>query len=414
MPSTPISKTYVFMRIAGHDTPVGILDLSAGTYRFAYAKSWLGNSDAFAIDPLNLPLGTNTFESRKLWLCFEDAGPDRWGKRVTLSLHSQAPGNAIEWLIASRGAGVGALRFSAALSKVLPDVPVPVYEDLKSLMEMADAIESGDVDVGGMDPRLAKALWHGSSMGGARPKVVVSKDGVQWIAKLGSRTDTFDQVKAESAFLQMAKDCGMFVETLQQDIVGGKPVLLVRRFDRVDQNPVHYLSANALINLHRLNPGDINSRASYGEIALIIRKISASPRADLAELYRRMAFNVLIGNTDDHLKNHGFLHEGKGQYRLSPAFDILPHPAQMSQNSLIVGDYGYESSLRNLLSNTLAYGLNSDEAKAIINNQINVLRLQDRYYDEVGLSQQDRVIMKRASSRLFVEKKSSLTDDFDL
>jgi serine/threonine-protein kinase HipA len=84
------------MRIAGHDTPVGILDLNAGTYRFAYAKSWLGNPDAFAIDPLNLPLGPNTFESRKMWLCFEDAGPDRWGKRVTLSMHSQAPSNPIE------------------------------------------------------------------------------------------------------------------------------------------------------------------------------------------------------------------------------------------------------------------------------------------------------------------------------
>jgi serine/threonine-protein kinase HipA len=318
----------------------------------------------------------------------------------------------VHWLIASRGAGVGALRFSAALSKVLQDMPVPAYEDLKSLMEMADAIESGDVDIEDMDPRLAKALWHGSSMGGARPKVVVSKDGVQWIAKLGSRADTFDQVKAESACLQMAKDCGMFIETFEQDIVGAKPVLLVRRFDRVDHCPVHYLSANALINLERLNPSDIHSRASYGEIALIIRKISASPRADLLELYRRMAFNVLIGNTDDHLKNHGFLHEGKGQYRLSPAFDILPHPAQMSQNSLIVGEYGYECSLRNLLCNTHAYGLEIDEAKAIINDQINILRHQDLYYDHVGLSSQDRVIMKRACSRLFLEKKQSLADDF--
>lgn len=395
------------MRLAGVDTPVGVLDMNNGLFRFAYGKSWLANDKAFAIDPINLPLSEKVYSDRFLWHCFEDALPDRWGQRVVLALHRQPPRNLIEWLISARGAGVGALRFSGALSKVLPDAQIPDYEDLKDLMALAEAIDRGEMTPDSFDPRLAKALWHGSSMGGGRPKVVVMKDGLSWIAKLGASNDQFDQVRAEYAFMKMAGDCGLHVEDCELDVVAGQPVFFAKRFDQSSHTPVHYLSACALVNLHRVNPNDMQSRASYSEIAHLIRKISAAPKQDLSELYGRMTFNVLIGNTDDHMKNHGFLHAGKGLYRLSPAFDILPHPGQVQQHALIIGAHGFDSSLENLLSDVSAYGLNKDEAQAIIDRQIDVIGKSASYFKQAGISQQDEVILNRACRRLFESKCSA-------
>lgn len=398
----PISKAYVFVINKGKEQPIGVVDMNNGVYRFAYGKKWLVNPNAFSIDPINLPLSDKTYLSSKLWGCLEDATPDNWGKKVLLSLHSHQPQNPIEWLLASRGAGVGDLGFSATLTKLAKMNPTPRFDDLVSLMEVAHEIDEGDDNV---DPALAKMLWYGSSMGGARPKVTVSHDGYEWIAKLGRDEDVFDQVRAEHACLNIARTCGLDVSHSELIEVGGKPVLLVKRFDRAGDARLHYLSAYAAIHPERAKPNDPESIISYAKLAEIVRRISSQPKKDLRELFSRMSLNCLIGNSDDHLKNHGFLRIVRDEYRLSPAFDILPHPEQMSEQALMVGKYGRRSTVENVLSGCENFGLSHAEAKAIVDSQIKVLSKSHDFFREAGMNERDIRLLHKACNRLTPQKQ---------
>lgn len=409
--STPISKAYVFMRLNGVDTPIGVIEQKGGQFIFGYGKSWQANPEAFSIDPLNLPLSTEIYRSEKLWPCFDDATPEKWGRRVIQAVHRTPPRNEIEWLLISRGAGVGALRFSGALNKVLDDIAPPRFEDLVDLIGMADSIAKGEVDPDTIDPRLAKTIQYGSSMGGARPKVTVSDGANAYIAKLTRHDDLFDQVRAEAAFLQMAKAAGLRVEEFQLHEVEDKTVLAVKRFDRSNRGSVHYLSAYALVNPQRVRISDPESVISYRNLAHIVRKVSASPADDLRELFGRMCFNVLIGNTDDHLRNHGFLHAHGEQYRLSPVFDVLPHPEQTAEHALQVGKHGRVSSIENLLSGVSDYGLSLRQAKDILRHQAAVVADHQRFFDEIGLKTQDQAILRRICTRLLSDVERYLNQE---
>lgn len=399
---TPISKAYVFASIGlGAPRPVGVVRQGDGRFEFAYAQSWLGWEGAFAIDPLNLPLVVGSASSRRLWGCLEDATPDNWGRKVLLATRSQQPSNDIEWLLATRGSGVGCLLFSASRS-MLPELyQPPEFAELEELLRAAEALEQG---LAPSDDALMRLLWHGSSMGGARPKITVSHEGREWIAKLGRHDDVFDQPRAEYASLRMAEAANVPVPEHRLIEIAGRSVLMIQRFDRSPTGKAHYLSTNALIKPDRVRDGDINSPVSYLRISEILRRISADAQADMEDLYRRMAFNVLIGNSDDHLKNHGCLRQKGGEYRLSPAFDLLPHPGQLAEQALVIGTQGRAANLSNVLSACERFGLQASGAQRVIDEVGEVVGRSRAYFQEAGMGEVECEILSNCCSRLLMSQ----------
>ena len=395
---TPISKAYVFSTLSGEPIPVGVIALRDGVFSFGYAKSWLANPDAYALDPLHLPLIDGSHQSSRLFGVLADSLPDNWGQRVILATHRQAPANAIEWLLASRGRGVGALTYSASRSHVLPNNQPPQLRDLDRLLgAMNDIQASRPVD----DPELIHLIEYGSSFGGARPKTIIQDGGREWLAKLPRKDDAFNQIGAEAASLAMARDLGLNVPDFRVHVSGNQPVLLVARFDREGGQPIaHYLSGESALNLRKIRETDFARDYSYAGLAAIIRKLSDNSPSDLVELYIRMTFNVAIGNTDDHLKNHGFVFSPASGWRLAPAFDLLPHPGQLSDHAIGVGTEGRRSSIENALSRSGVFGLSHSEAERIVGRVLEVASSARYYFSHYGVPETDSRSLAGICSRL--------------
>ncbi|MEH6688774.1 MAG: HipA domain-containing protein [Halopseudomonas sabulinigri] len=395
---TPISKAYVFTQLKGEYVAAGVLAESHSGFRFAYAQSWKTNPEAYSLDPLNLPLGDQEFSSRKCWGCLLDAGADNWGQRVLMATHRQVPANQIEWLISARGTGVGSVVISASRNQLPTMLAPPDFALVSEMMVQAEQlIQEGRVDeIAALPEHIQKALVYGSSMGGARPKFTVADDGSEWICKLSRSDDTFNQPIAEMASLNMATDCGLTVPRHKLHMVGGRSVLMIERFDRDKEGfKRHYLSSFALLNPNKAIDGDPEGVMSYIRIADVIGKVSAAPAADRKELFTRMVLNVAVGNTDDHLRNHGFLHVGGERYRLSPVFDVLPHPKQITQMALSIGRDGREASLENALSMHERFGLSRDEAIDAIDNVTRVTQNANQYFVDAGASKLEAGVLHK-------------------
>lgn len=397
----PIGNAFVFSaHSVGDPVPVGEVAMHGSGYNFRYANSWLARPNAFAIDPLNLPLTGNQYSSSRMFGVLDDATPDNWGRRVLLATHKQHPQNDIEWLLASRGAGVGCLLFSASRNQLPTLHQPPQFEDLEKIMAGLDQVEKGDID---LPPEIARLFEFGSSMGGARPKVTVAHEGKEWIAKLGRSDDVFDQPRAEFASLQMAQAAGLPAAGHKLVEVAGKPVLMVERFDRHEgTGREHYISCNSLVSAEkpRMRVGALDGAVSYSKIADVLKKVSDDATFDMRELYRRMAFNVLIGNSDDHLKQMGLLLTSTSGYCLAPVFDVLPHPTQLGLQALIIGNEGRVSTVSNLLSTPERFGLGMDEAKSIVTEVYSVVREAASFFEAAGCSGADISILAKVCTRL--------------
>ncbi len=404
---TPIGSAFVFSaHEGGSPLPVGQIAIHGNGFAFKYANSWLERPTAFAVDPINLPLGDQQFSSPKIWGVFEDGTPDSWGRRVLLATHTQHPQNDIEWLIASRGAGAGCLLYSASRTQLPALHQPPGFEDLEKLLRLTAQIQNGDIDA---TPEMTKLLSYGSSMGGARPKVTIIYQGAEWIAKLDRSDDLFNQPRAEFASLNMASDAGIPTPGHELVEIAGRSVLLVPRFDRIDNVRAHYLSAFAAIHPVRVRVGDTEGPLSYLKIADVLKKVSDDAGADCSDLFRRMVFNVLIGNTDDHLKNHGFIMNSPTTYALSPAFDLLPHPGQLGLQALTVGKYDRTASVENLLSECARFGLRIEHAREIMSEVYAVTQHAEDYFDGAGMSRADIAVVAGACSHLNESVERALT-----
>lgn len=404
---TPISKCYVTVEAKGQKFLAGVLSENDGEFRFAYGQSWLKSPQSFPFDPVNLPLSSKTYQSEHLWGAFADSLPDNWGKRVMLALHSQKPSNNIEWLLATRGAGVGALTYSASLNHPPVIASIPTYHDLEAILDLIKNIEIGQFPRD-IDSNLLKLVEFGSSMGGARPKVTIAKDGTHYLAKLSRNDDSYDQLRAEHACLMMANEIGIPTPGSHIEEINGVPVLFIKRFDFDEEGGRrHYLSARSVIAAFRIREG-LNSPASYLRIASDISRMSASPREDRIDLFKRMVLNVMIRNTDDHLQNHGWLVEqdNPSRYRLSPCFDILPHPASPEVMALNIGKEGRKASLSNALSSADQFGLTKDEAVSIMQEIGAVVANCESFFTEAGMNPLDIQIMTSACTRLIPELKT--------
>jgi serine/threonine-protein kinase HipA len=290
---------------------------------FEYNREWLSNPHRFALEPALLLSKGQFYRDKALFGAISDSAPDRWGR--VLMRRANDTGRTlseIDYLLGvSDEIRQGALRFSekedgAYLSASDGQSIPPII----TLPELLVAAENFIDDTESLE-QLKLLLAPGASLGGARPKAsVIDKDGNYCIAKFPRKDDDTDVVRWEAVALTLAKQAGINIPEWKLINILDKPVLIVKRFDRVGKNRIPYLSAMSLIGA----TNDDGLVHSYVEIANAIVQNSAEPNKDLEELWRRMVFGVIISNTDDHLRNHGFLYNNKG-WRLSPAFDLNPN-----------------------------------------------------------------------------------------
>ena len=303
---------------------------------FAYDPAWLRHPQCFALDPVSLPLGRGRFPGRQLEPplgVFEDALPDDWGRALIIRRRqlprAQQSAPVLLQEMADHGLGLGALMFARGREKP-PVRAVGRTLDLPALAAAAARFEAGlEADPEGLQMLFAA----GSSLGGARPKALVSDAAGEWIAKFPSarRDGRFDVVGLEAVGLDLAARAGLEVPAHDLARLGGtaQRALLVARFDVIGRTGRRHMIS--LRTLCRERPGAY--ALAYTELAEVVRRVTANPRDDVRRLYQQMVFNAAFGNTDDHLKNFWLVHD-IGGYRLSKAFDLVPDVGERREHTL--------------------------------------------------------------------------------
>lgn len=342
------------------------------TSSFEYTPEWLKHPARFALAP-SLQLGPGQAHCASgLFNVFSDAAPDRWGKMLMRhherNRAKEATTSPRQLLEADFLAGVddltrmGALRFKDAKGGdflTQTGATVPPLIELKNLLSATDRIEKGKA----RKTDVAMVLAPGASLGGARPKATVrDRDAQLWLAKFPWHKDDWPVIQWEAAVLMMAKKAGIAVPRFRIEMVGAKMVLMIARFDRREDGArVPYMSA-----FTALDAKDHQEDRSYLELVDALRTLGNAPREDLNQLWRRMVFNVLVSNVDDHMRNHGFLRGAEG-WRLSPAFDMNPSPVDVSGriHVLALNEVDRSSSLDICMSVANYFALKQPEAAAI-------------------------------------------------
>ena len=341
---------------------------------FEYDRGWLEHLERFALDPaLALTPGPfHTGPGRSLFGAIGDSTPDRWGRllmrrgeRRRAQREGCAPralSEADVLLLVDDEARQGALRFATEPAGPFLAEPrsarIPPLVELPRLLASAERV--GDDAEGDEDLRLL--LGPGSSLGGARPKASVrDTEGHLSIAKFPHVQDEVDVVLWEGVALALAEESGIDVPERRIETVAGKSVLIVHRFDRRAGHRVPFLSAMSMLGAADREP------RSYPDIADALRRYGAAARRDLEQLWRRIVFNVLISNTDDHLRNHGFLYGDHRGWRLSPAYDLNPVPVDIRPRVLSTSIDAADptASLDLALGTAELYSLRLNDAKAI-------------------------------------------------
>lgn len=367
---------------------------------FEYVGSWLRNEHgkSFALDPENLPLVKGAVRIRKRGQLpgpLADATPDLWGRKLiaALMMPAKPSSDAVEWLLATGDERVGCLAFSQDADAPELRPGVANVSDLQRLAEAFEKIARGEK----ADVTSEQIFRAGRSLGGARPKAVVIHEGALWIAKFQRGDDDFDQCAAEHAAMRLATACGISAAETNLMSVGARRIVLVRRFDRGDSpsfHPTgHYLSALSALDLD-----DTSQEGSYPEIAGFLRRHSAAQVEDRIELFRRMVFNMLAGNRDDHLKNHGFLYRPGIGWHLTPAFDVVPQPDMYPMQAIGLGRSGVYPSLDNCLSMSAEFGLDTKRASSIAGEITKTMRSWRAFFEEAGCDDATISRMTRAFS----------------
>ncbi|TDL84879.1 type II toxin-antitoxin system HipA family toxin [Meridianimarinicoccus aquatilis] len=395
------SEAFVWIWLPESPTPVvaGRITQDADRFVFNYGASYLERKDAIPIYAPELPLRRGIIEPEaglSMASCIRDGSPDAWGRRVIINRlvgakASEAEvGNITEisYLLASGSDRIGALDFQASATEYVPrQKSEATYEEL---IEAASLIEKGVP----LTPGLDQALNHGTSIGGARPKALIDRGDRKLIAKFSASGDLYSVVKAEFIAMKLAAACGLDVAPVSMIEAGGKDVLLIERFDRTrageDWHRKAMVSALTILGLDEM----MARYASYEDLAEIIRHRFAKPKETLRELFGRICFNVLCGNTDDHARNHAAFWDGK-MLTLSPAYDICPQGRtgnEATQAMLIKGD-NRMSTLANCLAAAPDFLLTDEEAVDIITQQIITIAGEwDAVCDLANLSAIDKVL----------------------
>lgn len=402
LPTAKEAFVWIWLPEAVEPVVAGRIEREGNAHIFTYGRSYLERLGAIPIYspeldlkrgaiPPNLPLDMAN--------CLRDGAPDAWGRRVIINRLTGLQGAAandvdfdeLTFMLNSGSDRIGALDFQRSA-----DAYEPREQDNATLEELQDA--AGHVERGEpIPPGLEKALFHGSSIGGARPKALIEDAGTKYIAKFSATNDTYAVVKAEFVAMRLAQRVGLNVAPVVRTEANGKDVLLVQRFDRAkDENGwtrKAMVSALTMLGLTELQA----HYASYVDLAQIVRARFVEPRETLRELFARMVFNILVGNTDDHARNHAALWDGKA-LTLTPAYDICPQARngrEVNQAMAVIAE-DRRSLLENCRLSASSFLLNDTDAREIINRQASeIIAGWAEACDEAELAEVDRALLWR-------------------
>lgn len=400
--SQNIKDAYVWIWLPGSADPVvcGKLEADGNLVYFNYGRSYLERHNAISIYSSELPLRSGVLPllgDLNMPSCIRDAAPDAWGRRVIINRKfgkmtrgiDTAELHELTYLLESGSDRIGALDFQGSPTEYFPRSAKNA--GLEELLESAERVEKGVP----LTPELDEALFHGSSIGGARPKALIEDHGVKYIAKFSSSSDLYNVVKAEYIAMRLAEMAGLNVAPVRMVQAAGKDVLLIERFDRI-RSASGWERKNMVSALTLFGLNEMHARyASYEDFAHLIRARFVNPKQTLHELYRRLVFNVLCGNTDDHARNHAAFWDGH-ELSLSPAYDICPQSRagnEATQAMLIVGNNRY-SQLKTCQEAAYLFLLSDIEADRIIDEVTAVIHDDwDRVCEEAQLTSVDKKLM---------------------
>lgn len=395
-----------FAHLGGAWVPCGQLTLTEEGSRllassFAYGLNYLKRPQALEVDPVALGItDKETVTAKRLLplagLSFfggiRDAAPDAWGRRV-IEAKLKVPANSLsesQYLLHAGSDRVGALDIRSHID----DEPVAGASGWHSLTHLMEA--AGRIDEGLPVPTHLEAIFQGgSALGGARPKASVrDEQGVLWLAKFASATDAMDVPTIEAATLLLAKEAGQRVPPVRMQSLGGRNIMLIQRFDRYWPEANTECRMGFVSGLTLLACDEAESpNKSYADMADAIRRYCHPSviRSDNEELFRRMVFNILVTNDDDHLRNHGFVYDPRlGGWALSPLYDVMPRPAVATERYLHlgVGPQGRLATLDNALAAHARFTLSQARACELISQVWAVLREWRVYFDQYGVPEQ--------------------------
>jgi serine/threonine-protein kinase HipA len=419
--SEKTAEAFVWVWLPGATTPVvaGRLYADGDRLLFNYGRSYLARNDAIALYERELPLRSGALPlipGLNMPNCIRDAAPDAWGRRVILNRKLGKSGKEIDtgeldeltYLLESGSDRIGALDFQlSAKNYIAREGSTATLEDL----QCATALVEKGVP---LTPELDRALLRGSSIGGARPKSMIESKNKKYVAKFSSQNDLYNVVKAEFVAVRLAEKAGLDAASVRLERAAGKDVILLERFDRQKVGDGWQrrgmVSALTLLELNEM----MARYASYEDLATVIRHRFVKPKETLKELYARMVFNILCGNTDDHARNHAAFWNGS-ELSLTPAYDICPQSragGEASQAMLIMGDQR-TSQIALCLKAAPLFLLGVDEATELIARQINAIKKSwMEVCDEAALSEIDRNFMWRRqilNAFAFVDAPGKLT-----
>ncbi|PWW36963.1 serine/threonine-protein kinase HipA [Idiomarina loihiensis] len=396
-------EAYVWIWLPGETTPVvaGKLEADGENLLFNYGKNYLARVNekpsAIPIYEPELPLKQGVIpnlQGLSMPGCIRDAALDAWGRRVVINKLQGNRGDNVDtaeldeltYLLESGSDRIGALDFQLSPTEYVPRSARNAT--MEELIESAERVEKGIP----LTPELDQALYHGSSIGGARPKALIEQEGIKYIAKFSASNDLYSVVKAEFIAMRLASLAGLNVAPVQMAKAAGKDVILIERFDR-KQNKSGWMRKPMVSALTLFELDDMMARyASYETLAEIIRRRFSKPQETLKELFSRLVFNILCGNTDDHARNHAAFWDGNS-LNLTPAYDICPQGRtrnEQGQAMLIVGNNN-ASQMSSCLKAAPNFLLKQDEALAIFENQKSVIEQNwQNVCDEAELSEVDR------------------------
>ena len=401
MTSKRPEEAYVWIWLPGATDPVvaGKLTAEGHTLLFNYGKSYLERENAIPIYDAELPLKTGVLPlHRGLSMpgCIRDAAPDAWGRRVLLNRLLGAKGrdadvtelDELTYLLESGSDRIGALDFQQSAKEYIPRAVGRA--SLVELLLSAEKVEKGIP----LTSELDQALQHASSIGGARPKALINDRKKKYVAKFSSSTDIYSLVKAEFIAMRLAALCGLDVAFVQLTKSLNKDVLLIERFDR-QYNDAGWQRRSMLSALTLLGLDEMMARyASYEDFAELIRHKFTDVSETLKELFSRLVFNILCGNTDDHARNHAAFWNGS-VLSLTPAYDICPQGRsgnEATQAMLISGE-NRMSRISSCLEAAHHFLLSREAALSIVVHQVSVIGENwSLVCEEAKLSETDRTL----------------------
>ena len=367
--------------------------------QFRYVPEYLAHPAAFPLDPIHLPLATKSYNADRphsgVHGVFEDSLPDDWGRRLLarryrLARDNQRVPGLLELL---GGQGMGALSYGK-------DEVVPVKKEavdgryLLDLQRLAAKFEEGATSI---DDEMALLFQAGSSPGGARPKALIRDRETSYLAKFSSVRDQFDVVSLEAATMELARQAGVSAAPTKLVPCGVKKALLVERFD------INTLTTgrNHLLSMQTLLKADGYYYAGYRDLADIIRRVCSNPAGDLLKLFKQLVFNVMLGNTDDHLKNFCMMYDGDG-WKLSPAFDLVPNIGLNLEHVLQIGHSNVVDNRTTLLHEAKHFGIKRQKsAEQIIAAMYEVVSGWEKVFYGFGVPDRDmKIIGQDINNRL--------------